>query len=135
MLLHSCKQHVMHFPSILTLPPRALVQSCPVMRQSVHALKATATLGSGYSTCSGLLSTTRWLKCLVVQICNQAVLSMPYHPGIMWGISACAAHKDIYSLVALCWHLGVYLSLQFAYVLVLHMLACVDLCMLSTFEV
>ena len=51
------------------------------------------------------------------------------------GVSACAAHKGIYSLVALFLHLGVHLSLQFAYVLALQMLAWVDLRMLSNIGV
>ncbi len=46
---------------------------------------------------------------------------MLQHPRIMQGICACFAHEGIYSLAALCLHLVIYLSLQFAYVLGLRM--------------
>jgi len=59
--------------ALLALMPAAnATQVCSVMQQSVFALKATATLESKYSTCSGLLSTTLWLICVVVQAYIQA---------------------------------------------------------------
>ncbi len=57
-MLHICSAaacHAWRVSSILALPPHALRQFCPVMQQSVLALKATATLESQYSTCSILL--------------------------------------------------------------------------------
>ena len=53
----------------------------------------------------------------------------------MQGVFVCAASNGTYSFVTLCLHVEVYRSLQFAYVLVLRMLACIDLCMLSISKV
>jgi len=53
----------------------------------------------------------------------------------MQGVFVCAASNSTYSFVTLCLHVEVYRSLQFAYVLVLRMLACIDLCMLSISKV
>lgn len=89
--VHVCSpaaRHARRLSSILALPPHALVQSCPVMQQSVLALGATAALEADSPTCSSLLSATLWLMCVVAPACNQAVFSMYCYPIIMASLHA-----------------------------------------------